>query len=91
MLIFLPIASSRNGDYTKTAKSFMFSNNNTRQCFSIQLIEDAIVERNETFVVQLEQINASDDLTFKPEPEYTEVIILDNDGRILFAYKISKF
>lgn len=65
----------------------MFSEKNVEHCTGIQLIEDTIVERNETFLVQLEQMNASVDLTFQPEPEYIEVTILDNDGRNLFAHK----
>ena len=46
----------------------------------MQLIEDTIVEIDEIFLVQLEQIVSSDDLIFKPNPEYLEVTIVNNDG-----------
>ena len=72
--------SASDGDYIKTAKTFVLSAEITEQCFRILLIDDAIVEMNEAFLVKLEQTITSEDLIFSPNPEYTEVIIEDNDG-----------
>ena len=46
-----------------------------------------IVEENEFFYVQVEQIVSSDDLRFPLNPEFTAVTIIDNDGGVsLFLY-----
>lgn len=58
----------------------MLSAVTTSQCVNITLVDDTIVETNETFLVQVEQVISSDDLTFGLDPEFTEVTILDNDG-----------
>ena len=63
-----------------TSRRVSLSAETTTQCVEIQLIEDAIVEMDEFFLVQLEQILSSEDLVFKPDPEYIEVTIADNDG-----------
>ena len=73
--------SASDEDYIKTAETIVLSAKITEKCFTILLIDDAIVEMNETFLVKLEQNVTSEDLIFRPNPEYTEVIIEDNDGR----------
>ena len=64
----------------KTTERFALSAEYTEHCIQIQLIEDTIVEIDEIFLVQLEQIISSNDLVFKPNPEYLEVTIENNDG-----------
>ena len=73
-----------------TSKRVSLSATTTTQCVEIQLIEDTIVEMDEFFLVQLEQILSSEDLIFKPDPEYIEVTIVDNDGILvlLTSYKM---
>ena len=71
-----------------TSERVSLSAETTTQCVEIQLIEDSIVEMDEFFLVQLEQILSSQDLVFKPDPEYIEVTIGDNDGKIVFLYNI---
>ena len=55
---------------------------NTDGCVLVQLIEDEIVEINETFYVQLEQVVSSDDLRFPLSPEYAVITIIDDDGKM---------
>ena len=83
----------------RTAERFPISADDIEECITILLIEDTIVETNEIFLVQLEQIVSSDDLIFKPNPEYVEVTIRNNDGMIphlftfrsLFSYLLTDF
>ena len=69
-------------DYPVTAERVPLSAEITYQCVQIQLIEDTIVEIDESFLVQVEQIISSNDPIFGPNPEYTEITITDNDGII---------
>ena len=75
---------TNDGDYTMTSRRVSLSAETTTQCVEIQLIEDTIVEMDELFLVQLEQILSSEDLVFKPDPEYIEVTITDNDGMLIY-------
>jgi len=68
------------GDYVRTNLRVMLNANATSQCVSITLVDDTIVEAAERFLVQVEQILSSDDLTFGLDPEFTEITIVDNDG-----------
>lgn len=74
----------------KTAERFALHADYTEHCINITLIEDTIVEIDEIFLVQLEQIVSFDDLIFKPNPEYLEVTIENNDGRIFFASNLGQ-
>ena len=58
------------------------SANTTFDCKEIVLINDTIVETEEVFQVQVEQVVSSDDLVFGLNPEFTEVYIVDNDGNV---------
>jgi len=52
------------------------------QCASIQIIMDAIVERNETFTVSLSTENNNDGIS----PNATVVTIQDDDGKRKMIY-----
>lgn len=72
------------GDYVRTIFRVMLSAITTSQCVNITTVDDTIVEAEEKFLVQVEQIISSDDLTFGLDPEFTEVTILDNDGIYIY-------
>ena len=74
------MAHTEDGDYSRTATRISLNHITTGQCVTIQLIEDDIVEIDETFLAQVEQIVSSDDLRFPLNPEYTLITIIDNDG-----------
>lgn len=59
------------------------SANITNRCIEIHLIDDTIVETDESFLVQVEQIISSDDVVSKLSTEFTEVTIINNDGLFL--------
>lgn len=64
----------------RTNLRVMLSAMTTSQCVNIILLDDDIVEAEERFLVQVEQVISSDDLTFGLDPQFTEITILDNDG-----------
>ena len=68
------------GDYSQTTERLQLTAQDTSHCTDITLVEDTVVEGNEFFLVQVEQIISSDDPVFGPNPEYTEIVIVDNDG-----------
>ena len=78
------IASStddtRDGDYKRTSIRVTLNANDTSGCVSIILRNDTIVERTEKFLVQVEQTVSSDDPVFRLGVEFTEIIIIDDDG-----------
>ena len=43
-------------------------------------MNDTIVEEDEFFYVQVEQVVSSDDLRFSLNPEFTLITIIDNNG-----------
>ena len=63
-----------------TGKRVSLSASLTSQCVTIDIIEDTIVEIDESFLAQVEQIVSSDDLRFPLNPEYTTITIIDDDG-----------
>ena len=71
------------------------TSNRTVACVTIELLEDDIVEVDEVFLVQVEQVRSSDDLLIGLSPEFTEITVIDNDGKqkhfpylfILFVWK----
>jgi hypothetical protein len=75
--------SSNNGDYSRITERVPISADVPVRCAVIHLIEDTIVENNEFFLVQVEQIISSNDPVFGPNPEYSEIIITDNDGEFV--------
>ena len=79
--------SSLDGDYLLTAHRVMLSANKTSACVDIILVDDDIVEANETFLAQVEQVISSDDLVFGLNPEFTNITIVDNDGERLTNYR----
>ena len=77
---------SSDGDYALTEVRVMLSANLTSECVDIHLVNDEIVEANETFLAHVEQIVSSDDLVFGLSPEFTNITIVDNDGKIIWMY-----
>ena len=65
-----------------TNSRVQLSANTTFQCVEILLIDDTIVEIEEVFQIQVEQVVSSDDLVFGLNPEFAEVFIMDNDGNV---------
>ena len=74
---------SLDGDYSLTSERVSITANITSRCIEMELINDTIVETDEVFLVQVEQIISSDDLVFTLSTEFTEVTIIDNDGLFL--------
>ena len=66
----------------------LLSANVTSECVDIHLVDDEIVEANETFLAHVEQVISSDDLVFGLSPEFTNITIVDDDGKIIWMYVI---
>ena len=77
-------ASTNDGDYRRSSERVSLSQGTRSGCTTIDLIEDTIVEEDEIFLVQVEQIVSSDDLRFPLDPEFMEITIFDNDGKLSF-------
>ena len=51
------------------------------KCTNIELVDDTIVEIDEVFYVQVEQVRSSEDLVFPLNPEFMSITIIDDDGK----------
>ena len=71
-------------DYDSDSFRIALSASITSQCVNVQLLEDTIVETDERFSVQVEQVLSSSDLKFGLDPEFAVVTILDNDGMLKY-------
>ena len=83
IIVHFPATSTAHepdGDYSRTSTRISLNEIVTSRCVTVLLIDDDIVEIDESFLAQVEQIVSSDDLRFPLKPEYTPITIIDNDG-----------
>ena len=66
-----------NVDFSSISTSFNFVSA-TRKCIAVPLVNDAVTEKNEEFLVILEAVTPEIDL----EISNTTVIIIDDDGEL---------
>ena len=58
------------------------SNQNQALCTSYDIIDDDVVENDESFAATLSVSNMDDSLIVSFDPSYTRVTILDDDGKL---------
>jgi hypothetical protein len=83
-------AHTDDGDYSRTATRVSLNAIDTSSCVTIRLIDDSIVEIDERFLAQVEQIVSSDDLRFPLNPEYTTITIIDDDV-IMMGFELLQY
>lgn len=60
--------------------TFLPTDGSQRECFNIALVDDAVYESTEYFIVDLHVLDASMINDIRINPSITEIFILDNDG-----------
>ena len=75
-------SNSTSGDYKRTSTRIALSEATRSDCTTIELIDDTIVEEDEIFLVQVEQVVSSNDLRFPLDPEFVGITIIDDDGKL---------
>ena len=87
--IFIVAASSNSsiGDYIRISTRIALSDATQSDCTTIELIDDTIVEEDEIFLVQVEQVVSSDDLRFPLDPKFVGITIIDDDSELCLRFE----